>query len=360
MLEDALKNLGELFLFGLHSPQLNDETAAFISQAKIGGIIYFAGAYQDPRQLAQLSQDLQGCSNQLPLWLSVDQEGGRVQRFKGNGFTRIPSAYKVAESDSPKRVFEISEIIAKELAACGINLNFYPCADILTQPSNQVIGDRSFGKTEAQVTKMVSAAIRGHLVHQVQVCLKHFPGHGNTIEDSHFHLPSVESSLEELRNREFRPFVKGFKSRCGMVMTSHVINKSIDPDKPATLSKIVLQDILRSELRFTKVIVSDDMEMKAITDHFGVDQAPLLAIEAGCDLIIYRTEEAARHAYEVVRKALESGELPPQRVLESIERIQNLKKETLSEYRPPDVNQVQSKVGTKEHEAVVKPLLNES
>jgi beta-N-acetylhexosaminidase len=156
--------------------------------------------------------------------------------------------------------------------------------------------------------------------------------------------------------REFKPFSKAFKSHCSFVMTAHVICSKIDPERPATLSKKILTDILRGQLRYTGLIVSDDMEMKAVTDHFGVEDAPRLAIEAGCDLLIYRTEAAARVAYGACLKALDSGKLSTETVLAAAARILALKKELFQHYKPVNVAGISDKIGTAESLAVVGKL----
>lgn len=355
LIEDARKELGQLFIMGFNGLELPDDTSAFIAQAEIGGVIFFSPNYENPGLLAELSNQIQGCRTELPLWISVDQEGGKVQRFK-KGFTKIPEAAAIAAADSPKLAFDIAEVIAKELKAVGVNLNFSPVADILTNPKNQVIGSRAYGSTEEQVSKISTGIVRGHLVSGVQACVKHFPGHGETSTDSHFALPKVDVTLETLREREFRPFVKAFKSRCAMVMTAHILCTQIDPERPATLSHKILSDILRQELRYSRIIISDDMEMKAITDHFGQEDAPRLAIEAGCDILIYRSEARARHAYESLSKDLESGKLSPQVVIQAAQRVKTHKKEVLMPYQQVTIADVATKVGTPEHQAVMQKI----
>jgi len=331
-IDHAKELLGELFIMGFNGTSLEDDTSAFISQAKIGGVILFSQNYENPEQVSELINNIQECrSGELPLWVSVDHEGGKVQRFK-NGFTRLPEANTIAKVNSPKLLFELAERTGAELRAVGINVNFAPVADINSNPQNPVIGNRAYGETEEMVSKMVSAFVRGHLTQGVQACVKHFPGHGDTTVDSHFALPKVTDTIESLREREFRPFVKAFKSGCRWVMTAHLLNPNLDPDFPATFSKNVLMDILREEMRYTGLIVSDDLEMKAITDHFGAEEAPRLAIEAGCDLLIYRSEAATRHAYASLLKALEEGRLDPQRVIESAELSMELKRQDLLPY----------------------------
>jgi beta-N-acetylhexosaminidase len=356
--KDAIRALGELFIIGFNGLEISTDTSAFISQAQIGGVILFSHNYENPGQVAELSNQIQECRSHLPLWISVDHEGGKVQRFK-KGFTRIPDAAAIGAMDSPKLAFEISEVIAKELKAVGVNLNFCPIADIATNPKNPVIANRAFGSHEETVSKMITAMVRGHLVNGVQPCVKHFPGHGDTSTDSHFALPRVDTPLDILRQREFIPFLKAFKSKCSMVMTAHILTSKVDPKVPATLSKFFLQDILRKELNYSKVIISDDMEMKAITDHFGAEEAPRMALEAGCDLLCYRTEAASRHAYESLVKFIENGTLSAEKVLESAERIRTLKKSTLHPYHPIPISTVSGKLGIPEHIEILQKVLTE-
>ena len=354
LLEDARSRIGELFIIGFSGFELSDETSAFISQAGIGGVILFAQNYENPGQVAELSNQIQECRKDLPLWVSVDHEGGKVQRFK-KPFTKIPEAALVGNLTSAKLAFELGDLMAKELKAVGINLNYCPVADIATNPKNPVIGVRAYGSTEEQVSRLVTAIVRGHMVNNVQPCVKHFPGHGDTSTDSHFALPKVETPLEILRDREFRPFVRAFKSRCSMVMTAHILYPQLDPKYPATLSKKIL-DLLRVDLRYTRVIISDDLEMKAITDHFGADEAPVLALNAGCDLLIYRSEAGARAAYEAVSKALESDKISPEVIIQAAERVRSLKKDSLLPYEPISIAEIGKKIGTPENLALIQKI----
>lgn len=359
LIEEAQKKLGECFIIGIEGKTLADDTSAFLSQAGIGGVILFTDNYESPEQLVQLTNSIQDCRTQQPLWIAVDQEGGRVQRFK-DPFTIIPTARELGATNSPKLIFEVAEVIAKELAAVGINLNFTPVVDIDTNPNNPIIGDRAYGTDAEQVCKMITGVVRGHVVAKVQPCVKHFPGHGDTDTDSHLELPRIRATLDSLKDREFKPFVRAFKSRGAMVMTAHIVCENIDPELPATLSPKILQEILREQLRYSRIIISDDMEMKAITDHFGVDEAPLMAKKAGCDLLIYRTEKAARHAYEVLHRALDQGNLDPKNVIESADRSQNLKKDFFEKYTPADAGQAKTLIGCAAHQEVMQKLQSPS
>ena len=355
-IDQARKALGQLFIIGFNGLELADDTSAFLSQAGIGGVILFASNYDSPAQLAELTNQIQECRTDLPLWISTDHEGGRVQRFK-KGFTKIPDAAAIGAENSPKLAFAVAEVVAKELKAVGVNLNFCPVVDIASNPKNPVIGNRAYGSTEEVVSKISSAMVRGHLVHGVQPCVKHFPGHGDTSTDSHMALPKVETALEVLQEREFKPFSKAFRSHCAMVMTAHIIHAKLDPKFPATLSSKVLQELLRKQLRYSRVIISDDMEMKAITDHFGPDEAPILALQAGCDILIYRTEAAARKAYETLSRALDSGTLSPEVILHAEARIRALKKEAFPQpYQPVTISDVGQKIGTAEHLAIIQKI----
>ncbi len=350
---DAKASLGELFFAGFSGLEMEDSSMEFFKKARIGGAILFTANYENPGQLAELTNQIQECRDGAPLWISADQEGGRVQRFK-RPFTKIPDARTVGLTDSPKLAFELAEVCAKELKAVGVNLNFCPVADINTNPKNPVIGARAYGSTEDQVSKMVTAVVRGHLVQGVQPCVKHFPGHGDTQSDSHFALPKIDTDIDLLREREFLPFSKAFKSKCQMVMTAHVLNSKLDPKLPSTLSARALKEILRKELRFNGLIISDDMEMKAITEHF--EDAPRLALEAGCDILIYRSEAATRAAYESLIHSLEAGKLAPEIVLEAAARSRALKKESLRRHEPIVIAQLGSKIGTPVHLAIASQV----
>src|SRR5690606_20050759 len=190
--------------------------------------------FEDPAQLAELVNSIQKHRDEYPLFISVDQEGGRVVRFK-NHFTQFPSMMEVANFNSPKLVYEVHEVLAKELSACGVNLIYSPSCDILTNPENKVIGDRAYGTDAETVEKFISAAIRGLQTNGILACAKHFPGHGDTTKDSHFDLPLVKKSLEELKGQEVLPFIKASKSRVEFMMMAHLMVDCLDDKLPTSL-----------------------------------------------------------------------------------------------------------------------------
>ncbi|MCB9094995.1 MAG: beta-N-acetylhexosaminidase [Halobacteriovoraceae bacterium] len=334
-------DLGQLFIVGLSGKTLNDFEKKFLENEKIGGIILFAHNYEDPAQLAELVNSVQTLRDEYPLFISVDQEGGRVIRFKTH-FTQFPAMLAISKLDSPKTVYEVHKIMATELSACGINLNFSPVCDILTNPQNKVIGDRAFGSDGRDVEKYISAAVRGLQSQNVLACAKHFPGHGSTKKDSHYDLPYVKTSLEELRDNEFIPFYKASRSRVECIMMAHIVADAIDSERPCSLSRKAY-DLLRSELKYKKLILTDDMEMKAIADNYSMEESTFYSFDGGADILIYRTMEKAQESLEALKMLVKTQKISKKLIEEKIKRVNQCKKQYFSGYKPiyiPDLTKV--------------------
>lgn len=327
-----LFEVGQLFITGIKGLSLTGEEKDFIQSNNIGGVILFKHNYEAPGQLAELINDIQTLRDEYPLFISVDQEGGRVKRFQSH-FTQFPSMYEVGQKDSPKLTFEIHKALGEELSACGVNLNYSPCSDIWTNDNNKVIGDRAFAKNASDVEKHVSAAIRGLHASNVLACSKHFPGHGNTTKDSHFDLPFVKRSLDELRREELVPFVKASKSRVEFVMMAHLVVDAIDKELPCTLSKKAY-DFLRSELKYKKLIITDDMEMKAISDRYTYPDAGRMALDAGADVIMYRSFERTREVFEGLMDSIRNQTIKKSVLEQKIKRVLDCKKRFFTDYKP--------------------------
>lgn len=346
--------LGQLVITGISGLVLTKEEKEFIENENIGGVILFSKNYDSPAQLAELVNSIQGLRKEYPLFICTDHEGGRVLRFKKN-FTHFPPMLEIAKLDSPKLVFDVAEIMATELLACGINLNLGPVCDIWNNPDNRVIWDRAFGKDHETVSKFVSSMIRGYEKNHIMSCAKHFPGHGNTLKDSHVDLPIVKKPLEEIRQEEIQPFIKAIKARVDMVMMSHIIVEDIDPNLPCSLSPKA-HDILRNELKYKGVIISDDMQMQAITDHYGTREAAMMAIKAGSDIIEYRDMPEAREGLEGLKKAQKEKTITHAEFTDRINRVNQLKKDYFTEYKPiyiPDLEKIFSK---KKHQIFLDDL----
>ncbi len=285
----SVDNFGQLIITGIKGLTLTPEETSFLKEDKIGGVILFSHNFEDPAQLAELINSIQKLRDEYPLFISVDHEGGRVIRFKKH-FTQFPPMLELAKMNSPKLIYEVHEIMAKELASCGINLSFSPCCDVLTNPDNKVIGDRAFGDNVEDVEKHISAAIRGLQTNGIIACAKHFPGHGGTTKDSHFDLPLVKTTIEELKQVELLPFIKASKSRVEMMMMAHLMVDALDQELPTSLSPKAYE-FLRSETKFSKLVITDDLEMKAISDRFTIEQSAVKALKAGADILLYRFAE---------------------------------------------------------------------
>jgi len=351
-----MDNFGQLMISGIRGTTLLPEEMEFIKNEKLGGIILFANNFEDPAQLAELVNSIQKLRDEYPLFISVDQEGGRVIRFKKH-FTQIPSMMKIASIDSPKLVFEVHQLLAKELSACGINLSFSPCCDILTNPENKVIGDRAFGTNAEIVEKYISAAIRGLQTSGLLSCAKHFPGHGGTLKDSHFDLPLVKTSLTELKSREIIPFIKASKSRVEFIMMAHLLVDALDDKLPTSLSPKAYE-FLRQETKFTKIIITDDMQMKAISDKYTIEQAALMALSAGADMLLYKNMDDAGKALVALREAIKKKIIRREEILEKVMRIEKCKKENLATYQPIYIPKIADSFNTAESKKVMEQFTN--
>ncbi|NDG84928.1 MAG: glycoside hydrolase family 3 protein, partial [Proteobacteria bacterium] len=223
---DSDYSVAELVVMGLEGKTLSPTTLSTIEREKPALFILFSHNYESKEQLIALTDELQArtrfSGSTPPAIVSADQEGGRVQRFRG-GFTLLPPALEIGRKNSPELAFDLARIQARELFAAGIQLNFAPVCDINTNPANPVIGDRAFGNTADAVTRMASAVVRGHLGEGVEPCIKHFPGHGDTRVDSHESLPVVDTPIETLKKREWIPFHRAMKSGVNFLMSAHIL-----------------------------------------------------------------------------------------------------------------------------------------
>lgn len=289
-------------------------------------------------------------------FIAIDMEGGRVHRLKPP-FTQWPSLGKLAALDSTSVAFKFANMMGAELRAVGITLDFAPCVDVLTNPQNVLIGDRSLGSDPEFVAKMASALVRGYIKAGVAACAKHFPGHGNTIIDSHEDLPIEDIDLKTLENRELIPFKKTFRARMDFVMTAHIKYNKIDPEHPATLSPIIIKKMLREGLRYRNLIISDDLDMKALTKNYAREEIPVLALQAGCDVLLYCNDFTSPPiALEAVRKAIADGKVSKDQLNESLKRMASLKKEFL-EQRPMPFTEATKIIGHPDHLRLAKAIV---
>ena len=273
------REIGQLLIGSLPGTTITPEIRSLAKEFSLGGVILFSRNIEAPEQVAELSRDVQELAAELPLWVSVDQEGGRVARLK-EPFTRWPPMATLGRSGNVELAARFGAALAAELKAVGITLDYAPVLDIHTNPRNPVIGDRALAEDAESVAKLGAAIIRGLQENGVAACGKHFPGHGDTSVDSHLALPLVEHPPDRIRRVECVPFREAIRTGVAFIMTAHVLVPSLDEDKPATLSSRIVRGILREELGYQGVILSDDLEMKAIANRYAVPSAAVLAIEA--------------------------------------------------------------------------------
>lgn len=356
------KKVGQLFLVGVPGTSLDRSKLQLLERLGIGGVVLFAHNYESIPQLVELTNSIQKSLTAealggLPGWIAVDHEGGRVQRFK-DPFTVFPPQSLWGELNSPKTCFEAGFVMAKELRACGVNVNFAPVVDVL-QHQTKAIGDRAYSKSPDVVATLGSATVRGLLKGGVFAVAKHFPGHGAVADDSHEDLPICNKNTSELEALDWIPFKKIFRSRVEGIMTAHILYPQIDPDRPATLSRRILQDILRKNMRYSKIIFSDDLEMGALVKKYSLKDSAFLAIEAGCEQILLCHEwNQIEEIHGYIVKAFESGALPMRKLDEIIEKISDTKKRFLTPFGFADRDVATAIVGAPDFKSVAESIRN--
>lgn len=272
---------------GFDGHEVSADAQALLREG-VRNVILFTRNGDGPDHIRALTRSIQECASE-PVLISVDHEGGRVQRFR-RGFTEIPAMRAIGSAASLEAACaaaeEAARTIARELAAVGIHLDYAPVVDVDTNPANPVIADRSFSRDAEVVAACGSAFITELQAGGVAACAKHFPGHGDTSQDSHLELPRLAHGMERLRSVELPPFRAASAAGVAFIMTAHVLFEAIDPSVPATMSRRVLTDLLRGEIGFEGIIITDCLEMQAIADRFDVGDAAVAAIEAGADLVL--------------------------------------------------------------------------
>ncbi|MCD2500583.1 beta-N-acetylhexosaminidase [Clostridium sp. NSJ-145] len=319
------QKIGQLFIVGFEGDIINDEIIDLVNNQEVGGLIYFSRNVVDSNQIITLNNEIKDIKKDIPLFISVDEEGGVVSRVPDE-FLKLPSSGYIGKFDDENLSYNIGSIISKELKSLGFNMDFAPVLDIDSNPNNTVIGERAFGNNADIVSKLGIKTMEGLRDGGIIPVVKHFPGHGDTDIDSHYGLPIVTKTLEELNNLEFIPFKNAIENGADVVMVSSIILSSIDSEYPATMSKKVTTDILRNKLNFDGVIATDDMTMGAIMDNYNLTDAVIMAINAGNDLIL------VCHGYDdiiksisAVKDAVSSNIISEERIDESVYRILKLK-----------------------------------
>ena len=304
---------------------VDDDMKAMLGKYPVGGVFYSPKNVKDEEQLTKLSADLQAAAK-YPLFITADEEGGSVARISDSTAIDVPtfdSMLEIGESGDTDKAKEVGETIGTYLSEFGLNLDLAPVADIYSNSDNTVIGDRAFGKDAATVSSMVSACIDGFHSKGVMTCLKHFPGHGDTSEDTHDGFVSVEKTWDELLDEELIPFADNL-DKTDMVMVAHITLPNVSDDGlPASLSKVMITDKLRGELGYNGVVITDALAMGAIEENYKIEDSAVKVIEAGADLILMPSLFV--DTYDAVLAAVNSGDISAERLDESVGRILTLK-----------------------------------
>ena len=333
----------------------------------VGGVILFTRNVQDPAQVAELSKELKQAAGG-PLIVSIDQEGGRVQRLRQPFWTEWPSMRRLGELDEAGGILglngtalaeKVGRLIGRELAACGIDLDYAPVVDVDTNPRNPVIGDRSLSRDPKRVARLGVALAKGLGASGVAACFKHFPGHGDTSQDSHQTLPRLAHDKSRLWEVELVPFVAAARAGVPTVMTAHVRFEAFDR-LPATLSPVSLE-LLRKDVGYQGCCISDDLEMKAISEHWGVPDAAELAISAGCDaVLVCHTLRDQHDAIDAIARGARSGPLSRPRLAEAAARVLELQQKFARAAGSIDPMAAGAACGTEEHKHFAAQLADPS
>lgn len=328
------QKVGQLFIVELEQlygdggtvTQVTEELKASLAQYPVGGVILFAGNVVSPTQLLSLNQELQVASH-IPLFISTDEEGGKVTRLAKNDAFNLPqykNAATVGSSGDPEDAREMGSTIGAYLKQCGLNLNFAPVADVNTNPKNPIIGTRAFSSDPVIAGKMAAAFAAGSREQGVAATFKHFPGHGDTAEDSHLGLAVNHKTKDELKNCEWIPFASADAG--DMVMVGHIALPEVTGNmNPATMSKEITTELLKIELGFSGLVITDALNMGAITKEYSAGEASVGALQAGCDILLMPDD--LEEAFAAVVEVLANGTLSTQWLDETVYRILQFKVE---------------------------------
>ena len=348
-------------IVGLQGVHLTSEEHNLFAKENMGGVILFDRNIESPKQLHDLILNLQSLAShspdEKPLWIAIDMEGGRVQRLK-EPFTKWPTMQCLGNKASPSLAFDFAQALGRELKAIGVNLNLAPCLDVLTHPDNQVIGDRALSHQPEIVERIGSAIVRGLIKSDILPCGKHFPGHGGVSIDSHKALPETDMSLEDMQ-KHLAPFKRAFRSGLKLLMTAHIKYSHIDPDWPGTLSPKILKELACKDLNYKYFIISDDLDMKALRNHWSVEDIAVQAVRAGCHLLLYGNDfESPLLAGEAIEKAVLNGLISKESLKANHHRIVDLKAQALMPFQAMPYQDVLQVVGQEEHQKLAQSILS--
>ena len=361
-LRELRRHVGQLAIVGFAGCDIPPEVRALAREFDLGGVIFFARNVEAPEQVADLSRQAQGLASEMPLWVSVDQEGGRVARLK-RPFTEWPPMMTLGRAGAPASdalAGRFARALAAELHAVGISLDYTPVLDVLTNPANPVIGDRALSERAEDVARIGAVMIGSLQAAGIAACGKHFPGHGDTSVDSHFDLPVLDHGADRLEAIELVPFKAAIAAGVASIMTAHILIPALDGEHPATLSPAIVDGLLKQTLGYQGLVLSDDLEMKAISGRYGHSEATVRAIAAGCDAVLMCAPDPAAQAsaLEAVIHAVEQKRIPMKRIDDALARQRRTKERFLAAPRPAPATgaALRAILGRDEHQAVAAEM----
>jgi beta-N-acetylhexosaminidase len=360
-LREIRKHVGQVAIAGFEGLSIPPDLKALAREFDLGGVIFFARNVESPEQVAELAREARSLGRDLPLWVSVDQEGGRVARLKAP-FTLWPPMLTLGRSGDTGLAARFARALAAELKAVGISLDFTPVLDVHTNPRNPVIGDRALAERAEDVARLGRVIIETLQGEGIAACGKHFPGHGDTSTDSHLELPLIEHPPDRLDAVELVPFRAAIDAGVSSIMSAHILVPALDDERPATLSPTIVDGLLKKKLGFDGLVVSDDLGMKAIGSRYGIPEATTGAIAAGCDVVLLcnMTVETQVAALEAVIHGAEQDTRPAARVEDAIGRQRRVKQRFLATpsaaARPLEGRALRAVIGRDEHQAVAAEM----
>ena len=357
--EQLMKNMtleekiGQMLIVYYRTSEADSNLVNILNEVKPGGFILFGENFESYEQAKKMIDTINSTSD-IPMFMSVDQEGGRVQRIKNlsdANVTIIPSMNRVGNMNDEKLSYDVGRVVGEELRVFGINMDFAPVLDIYSNVDNTVIGNRSFGNTSETVTKMGLSFAKGLQSTGVIPVYKHFPGHGDTSEDSHYTLPVITKTKEQLDKLELIPFKEAIKNNAKVIMIGHLAVPNITGDNtPASLSKKVINDWLKEELGYKGLVITDALNMGALTNDYSKKEIYVNAINAGVDLLLMPSP--SKEAVKIIKEAVANGEISEKQIDESVLKILELKCDEL--YK--DNKYTKDYLGSTEHQEIISKI----
>ena len=351
------EKIGQMMIIYYRAASMDSTLKSALETVQPGGFILFAENMSSYDGTLKLIKEIKA-SSKIPMFMSIDEEGGKVQRLlklQGKEVSNVPSMYDVGLKNDTELTYQVGKLLAEELKVFGINMDFAPVIDVYSNPDNKVIGTRSFGTTAELVSTHGQKLAAGLLNNGVIPVYKHFPGHGNTATDSHYDLPLVNKTKEELMNLDLIPFIDAIKNDAKLIMVGHLAVPSLTGDNtPASLSKSMITDFLKNELNYKGLVITDALDMGALTNYYSDDEICGKAVEAGVDILLM--PKSSKKCLKSVQDAVKNGTVTEEQINESVRKILELKYEYIE--KDYDNYLDVSYLNSKEHQEIINRIKN--